>query len=269
MITLIKIMLAVAMLWGFTLAAEENSAAVVDNNAVKEIHPLDLSNFNGTISFTTDYVDRGISNTKERPAIQGSLDWFYAGFYLGVWGSNTDYSDNNMEIVYYGGYLWEIDHWSLDVSASYNTYPGENKNASKGLDPGGGQKADYWELGFRPNYTFYDNSHLLQSVGMAYFYSPDFFGEDGVAHAISGNTVLKLPYAFILNLLAGYQDVAGDKLSGGYDYAWWKVGIGREFMHVNFDLSYHGVDNEAEACGSDLCDARLVFTMSYTLPPGD
>jgi uncharacterized protein (TIGR02001 family) len=267
--TRIKIILATGLLWSFTLAAEGSSDPVLDKAADKENHPLDLNNFSGTITLTSDYVDRGISNTKERPALQGSLDWNYSGFYLGVWGSNTDYSDNNIEIVYYGGRIWEFNHWSLDVSASYNTYPGENRYASKGLDPGGGQKADYWEFNFRPIYTFNDDSQLLRSVGVSYFYSPDFFGEDGNAHAISADTVLKLPYGFSFNLLAGYQDVAGDKLSSGYNYAWWQVGIERAWSHVNFDLSYHGVDNEAEACGGDLCDARLVFTMSYTFPPGD
>jgi uncharacterized protein (TIGR02001 family) len=267
--TQIKIILAIAMLWSYSLAAEDNSEPVVENNAEEEGYPLDLSNFSGTISFTTDYVFRGISNSKERPAIQGSLDWSYSGFYLGAWGSNTEYSDNNIEIDYYGGYTWELDNWSLDVAVLYYSYPGENANASDGLDPGGGQEADYWELSFTPSYAFDENSLLLKSVGMAYFYSPDFFGEDGDAHALSGNVLLKLPYDFSLNLTAGYQDVAGDKLTSGYDYAWWQVGINREFMHVNFDLSYHGVDNEAEACGGDLCDARLVFTMSYTFPPGN
>ena len=265
----IIIILATGLLWRFTLAADENSDPVIDKAAAEESHPLDLNNVSGTITLTSDYVDRGVSNTKERPALQGSLDWAYAGYYLGVWGSNTDYSDNNVEIVYYGGHIWEIDRWNLDVSASYNTYPGENRNASKGLDPGGGQKADYWEFNFRPVYSFNDDSQLLQSVGMSYFYSPDFFGEDGNAHAISGDAALKLPYDFILNLLAGYQDVAGDKLSSGYKYAWWQVGIERELSHVNFDLSYHGVDNESDACGGDLCDARLVFTMSYTFPSRD
>lgn len=269
MITRIQIILTIVLLWSATLTAAEQAGPVLDTQGGKEGHPLDLSNFSGTITFTTDYVDRGISNTKERPAIQGSLDWSYAGFYLGAWGTNTDYSDNNIEIDYYGGYTWEIDDWSLDASVIYSTYPGEDRFATKGLDPGDGQKADYWEFNFRPVYTFNNNSYLLHSVGVSYFYSPDFFGEDGNSHAISGDAALTLPSDFILKMLVGYQDVTGHKLSSGYNYAWWQVGVEREYMHINFDLSYYGANNKTEACGGDLCDARLVFTMAYTFPPAD
>ena len=235
-----------------TVTAEE---AAEENN-----HPLAMDNFSATITLTTDYVDRGISNTDEGPAIQASLDWSYNGFYLGVWGSNTSYSDADIEIYFYGGYAWEWNGLSLDVGALYDYYPGEDENRSDGLDPGGGQEADYWETSFAISHAF--EVWLSPVATITYFYSPDFFGEDGSAHALKGNIGLSLPYEFVLGLETGYQDVAGGKLSTGYNYHWWRFAVSRELAGFNLDLSYHDVDDELEACGGDLCDPRLVFTLS-------
>lgn len=222
--------------------------------------PLAISNFSGTIWLTTDYVYRGLSNTDEGPAIQGSLDWNYSDFYLGVWSSNTRYSDAGIEIDYYGGYTWEWNDLSFDLSGLYYQYPGENRNISEGSDPGGGQEADYWEASIGSSRAF--EGMLLSKAGITYFYSPDYFGEDGDAHAVEGNLALSLPCEFGFGVFAGYQVVIGDKSSSGYDYIWWQIGISREIFSINLDLSYHGVDDEGEACGGDLCDERVVFTIS-------
>ena len=243
------------MLGNFSeVAAEENTE--VNNN------PFATDNFSATIWLTTDYVYRGISSTDEGPAIQAGLDWNYSGFYLGVWGSNTRYSDVGIEIDYYGGYAWEWQGVSFDAGALYYHYPGEDENRSDGLDPGGGQEADYWETGIKLSYAF--EGWLSPGAGINYFYSPDFFGEDGAGHALAGNLGLNLPYEFVLALELGYQVVAGDKLSTGYNYHWWQIGLGREISGFNLDLSYHDVDDVIEACGGDLCDSRLVFTVSRT-----
>jgi len=231
-----------------------------DTEADVPEHPLARDNFSVTIWLTTDYVDRGLSNTDEGPAVQASLDWTYKGFYLGVWGSNTSYSDADIEIDYYGGYAWDWKGLSLDVGVLYYYYPGEDANRGDGLDPDGGQEADYWETSFAVSHEF--EVGLSPIATLTYFYSPDFFGEDGTAHALKGDLQLSLPYEFKLGLETGYQDVAGDKLSTGYDYLWWRIGMSRDIAGFNLDLSYHEVDDQLEACDVDLCDARLVFTVS-------
>lgn len=47
-----------------------------------ESGPFASQNFSSTIYLMNDYRFRGISNS-DGPAIQGSLDWTYNGFYLG------------------------------------------------------------------------------------------------------------------------------------------------------------------------------------------
>jgi uncharacterized protein (TIGR02001 family) len=60
----------------------------------------DPKNISGSVWLTTDYVFRGLSNTDENPAAQGSLDYTFKGFYVGIWGSNSDLSDAGIEIDY-------------------------------------------------------------------------------------------------------------------------------------------------------------------------
>ncbi|MFB3099941.1 MAG: TorF family putative porin, partial [Gammaproteobacteria bacterium] len=49
--------------------------------AEEDAGPFAAGNFSATTTFTTDYVFRGISFSGQNPAIQGSLDWGYSGFY--------------------------------------------------------------------------------------------------------------------------------------------------------------------------------------------
>ena len=51
----------------------------------------------GNVGLTTDYVFRGISQTDEKPAIQGGLDYAHSsGAYAGVWASNVDFNDGDV-----------------------------------------------------------------------------------------------------------------------------------------------------------------------------
>ena len=52
------------------------------------------------VTFTTDYVFRGISQTDEKFAVQGGFDWSSepTGIYAGAWASNVDFnSDTSVE----------------------------------------------------------------------------------------------------------------------------------------------------------------------------
>jgi uncharacterized protein (TIGR02001 family) len=68
-------------------------------------------NISGTVWLATDYVFRGVSNTDNKPTVQGSLDYTFKGFYVGIWGSNTDFSDAHIEFDYYGGYSGAIENF--------------------------------------------------------------------------------------------------------------------------------------------------------------
>ena len=63
--------------------------------------------FSGTVAATTDYNWRGITQTAQDPALQGSLDFSTEmGLHGGAWASNVDFGggDPNVEIDLYAGW---------------------------------------------------------------------------------------------------------------------------------------------------------------------
>ena len=46
----------------------------------------------GTLTLTSDYLFRGITQTNEKPALQGGIEWAHdSGFYAGAWGSSISW----------------------------------------------------------------------------------------------------------------------------------------------------------------------------------
>lgn len=226
---------------------------------------VDAKNFSATLAFASDYVFRGVSQTDNKPAVQGSFDYKHpSGLYLGVWGSNVDeaVSRGNIEIDFYGG--WGITVWervSLDASLIYYFYPGSGDDPQKDFLEGHlGLELSLKELPLGPK------------IGFGYNYSPDFFGEDGDGHYLSARLDLALPYEFTLYGLVGYQWVEGDRSTGkgagenggdGYDYFHWRIGVMRPLLGFQLDLSYQDTDS-AQFLGRDTADERIVFSVSRT-----
>ena len=59
--------------------------------------PQQLFDVSGTFDITSNYMFRGISQTKNKPAFQGGLTVSnpFTGIYFNVWGSNVDFFDPN------------------------------------------------------------------------------------------------------------------------------------------------------------------------------
>ncbi len=65
--------------------------------------------FTGNVGLYSQYVFRGISQTNEKPAVQGGIDYSNGGFYLGAWASSIKWikdagGDASVEIDVYAGY---------------------------------------------------------------------------------------------------------------------------------------------------------------------
>lgn len=253
--------------------------------------PLDISNFSTSLWFTTEYMFRGISNS-DGPAFQGSLDWTYNGFYVGAWGSNTIFSDSDIEIDYYGGYRFTFAGVGFDIGALYYSFPGEDGTVGDGLDPAlpSDPNANYFEAQLVASKTF--DLPWSPSVSAKYNYSPDFFGSDGSAHAVQGDVGVIAPLGFFgdtgFSASVGYQTVEGDETSGsqlgflesdgvtvldGYDYVWWRVGAYKDIGGFKVDISYFGTDESSDLEGvypslpdpsdfRDLIESHVVLTVS-------
>lgn len=98
--------------------------------------PASPHTFTGNVTLASEYLYRGIAQTRGAPAIQGGFDYSHAsGLYAGTWASNITWiSDSNagasagIEIDVYGGYKGSITgDLGYDVGVLTYNYPGSGK----------------------------------------------------------------------------------------------------------------------------------------------
>src|SRR5512141_1643298 len=108
-----------ATLAALAFAAAASSAALAQTApapAAEPAKPEPDFTFTGNVGLYSQYVFRGISQTNEKPAIQGGFDLGHkSGFYVGTWASNISWlSDTNADVSasvewdFYGGYKWTL-----------------------------------------------------------------------------------------------------------------------------------------------------------------
>jgi len=203
--------------------------------------------FTGNVAFTNDYVYRGYTQTMEKAAVQGGLDWDSGvGFYLGTWGSNMKFGaagEGSMEWDVYGGYKGAIDKFTYDVGALAYLYPGTNKSLNY----------NWWEAHVVVGYDF---GVVQTSAGV--YYTPDYFGANGNGMYYTGKVLV--PLASIVEGLSvdgtiGRTDVKGTAL----DYTDYSVGITYAFKWFTTDVRYY--DTNVKGC-KDVCDSRVVVKFS-------
>lgn len=89
----------------------------------------------GTITFLSDYRDRGISQTFRRSAVQGELRYDHvSGFYGKMWGSNVDgtgnfISNGCLELDFHLGYRGKYFKTPLEVDCGFEIYIYPNARA--------------------------------------------------------------------------------------------------------------------------------------------
>ncbi|MBK8209752.1 MAG: hypothetical protein IPK78_06995 [Rhodospirillales bacterium] len=216
----------------------------------------------GTVALTSDYMFRGISQTDNNPAVQGSLEYSLdTGFhgitpYIGFWGSNVDFNDDDNATV-------EVDTLfglrgplldtgvSWDLGGIYYAYPGASRSG------GTATNYDYWEIPVKLTYSPIED---LVSVGAAYYYSPDFFGGTGKANYVNGNVTVTPPVPYVDLALfggVGFQNIEDSK-----DYVDWTLGGKVTFKGVDFTIAYTDTNlTQSDLGGNKLSDARVIFTV--------
>jgi uncharacterized protein (TIGR02001 family) len=84
-----------------------------------------------TVTGVTDYRFRGVSESGRDPALQGSVDISYHGFYAGAWASSIARVDGtNVELDLYAGYAGSAGPVEYEVGAIAYLYPGGHGNAN-------------------------------------------------------------------------------------------------------------------------------------------
>lgn len=202
----------------------------------------------GTGTVTSDYEFRGISQSAEDPALQGSIDWANdGGFYAGAWASNVDFgpgSESDIEVDGYVGIAGgEEGGVGWDVGLVYYSY---------------------WPDDDDINYAEIYAGVTFNVFGVKFWYSDDYVNLGESAYYIEGSAQIPLPQDFTLGLHAGISD--GDAFVDSItDYA---VGVSKTFGNFDVELKY--VDTDLDDTGSDVLSGkgRVVLAVSTTFPWG-
>lgn len=220
----------------------------------------------GNVTIASDYVYRGISQTENSPALQGSLTFNHdVGFYAGVWGSNVDFNtggtttkESSLELDLYtgwGGKFSGLPQMGWDLNVLYYLYPNQTK----------GDDFDFVEFTPALSYDF-----GMFNVNGKVSYSPDFFGAAfGDAFYTQANVGIPLPNDFTINGHLGYQTIQGKGGVTDTKYLDWLLGVAVKVAGIDLGLSIMDTDLKKSECtpaGIDhLCDIRAVVTVGKTL----
>lgn len=237
---------------GLAVAVLGVSTALADEG--KSLLP---GSFSANVGLYSDYTFRGISQTSNDPAIQGSIDWSLdtgisgVGVYLGAWGSNVNFNDGDqaqLELDFYGGLTRKFGPVDAKIGFIYYRYPGAN----------GSLNYDYVEgiVGL--------SGEIMSglTLGVGYNGSPDNFASSGTAHYVNASLTYAVPVKAInlsLNGSVGRQIIQDNATFGTPDYWDWKIGATLG-LTPNLSLSafYTDTDLGTNGCfgGSNTCDAR-------------
>jgi uncharacterized protein (TIGR02001 family) len=92
-----------------------------------------VGDVSGSLTLSSDYLDKGVSQTDSKPALQMGLEYQGSeGFYGGGWLSNVDFdSEVDAELDVFAGYRWEPNP-SLGLDVCVVEYLYLNHSADKG-----------------------------------------------------------------------------------------------------------------------------------------
>lgn len=235
----------------------------------------DEFSWSASLTGTSDYVFRGISQTDEDPTVQGSIGFAYGMFYVGAWGSGLDFgptSDAELEVDWYGGIrpTWNspLGAVSFDFGVIYYTYPG--------LNDAPGAEADYVEL--KAGYSIPSPFIKNLTTGTTVFWSPEYGGEIGEVWTTESVASYTLPkfgvFAPTVSGLLGWQKgETSEGYNGGAEdeYYYWNAGLTLAVENLSFDFRYWDTDLDSTAtglCGTATfqCDERFVFSATVAIP---
>ncbi len=223
------------------------------------------------IGLFSQYIFRGITQTREDPALQGGVDYTHAsGFYAGAWGSNISwlndgdyYKSSSVEIDVYGGFANTIG----DTGISYNV--GVWQYIFPGTKNPGTKKAETTEI-----YGSLTYGWLTGKVSAVV--SDGAFGYDNADGTTYSELNLNVPLPFGKGYTAvahvGYADFTGKSgttSNSDYDYTDWKLGLTKAFDNgVSLGGYYTSVDAKStyvsDASGQNLVKDQFTVFVQKT-----
>ncbi len=185
--------------------------------------------FSGSLTLVSEYRIRGISQSGEKPAVQGWLEYFHdSGFYAGWWGSNVDFYSSSdpfdnkerLENDLYIGYFNQLnDNLSYDFTYFEYFYSGAKSDV------------DFNEVVLGVDYY---------NLRMVYSYANDVFNTGEDYSYIEADYKIELPMSFGLALHAGYSfgDALDSAVLGFDEYLDYSVTVDKNIAGLGFSVGY-------------------------------
>lgn len=209
----------------------------------------------GTVSLATDYVFRGITQTEERPQLQGELGWAHeSGVYTGVWSTNTHVGGegNSLEFDPYIGYAGTLDQYDIAYDVGYWHY----------FYPGSESDLDFGELYAIPSYSTGPWGASLELWYALDYFGNDFF-DDTPAFAYAGEVTRELGRVTLSGRL-GQQTFDGPGDLPDQDYVYYDLGVSGDWRGLTLEASWHDTDGvREELAAPDAVDGRFVVGISH------
>jgi uncharacterized protein (TIGR02001 family) len=209
--------------------------------------------FASNIGLFSQYVFRGISQTNEKPAVQGGFDLSHkSGFYVGTWASNISWIADgypttspppppsaSLEWDFYGGYKGSLP-WDLgyDLGVLYYYYPGKYPSGFTNPDTTELYAALSWKwLSFKYSYSANDKTFGL----------PDSRGSQYLDLTASYDIIDKVSDAIGKVTIFGHLGKQYFHANSAFSYSDWKVGASTELWGVTVGIYGTGTNAQEAA----------------------
>jgi uncharacterized protein (TIGR02001 family) len=210
-----------------------------------------------TPALATDYLFRGISQTRNRPAAQLGFEALHdSGAYAGAFLSNVAFAgtDARQELDALAGYRFSLLGLNWDVGAIYYSYPGYRRQTP------GAYNIDYIEGALKASRGIGPVT-LATAVNV----SPNYFGQSGTGVYLEGGADVKLPLDLTASGRLGYQWIEREPRFGTPDYLWYSLALAHDLPGaVTLALGYYGTNIVQRDCGGGqkICDNRVLVSLS-------
>ena len=218
--------------------------------------PASPHTFTANVGLVTDYRFRGISQTHEKAALQGGVDYSNAnGLYLGAWGSTISWvkdftGKGSTEVDLYGGYKGAISgDLSYDLGVITYIYPGKGAAVPTVLANPNTTEL-YGALSYKWLTVKY--SHTVSSNFVGWYGGPAYNKDTKGSGYLEANAAYDLGDGWGLTGHLGHQKVKNSvTTAAAFDasYTDWKLGVTKDVGFGVFGLAYSDTDAEG-ACSN-------------------
>lgn len=205
------------------------------------------------LTFTSDYMFRGVSQTSGTAAVQGCLTVSHeSGLYASLWGSSISFA--NMELDPSIGFSRAVGDFAYDVGVVHYGYPGYSSQPAPGVN-----------LPFTEGYA----SLSFKGAKLGVAYSDNYFGETGKEYYtyVSYGTEVK---GVSLSASVGRSKFETLEFNGEDSYVDYSLTLGKSLAGLSFALALVGSDMGKTDCAvfsgdANSCSRRAVASVSKSL----